>query len=266
MQSNSGLSFHDIDNEQIICYSKQSGDRLNVIVVAVNLDPHHVQSGWLSMDLETLGFGGDASYQAHDLLTGARFLWQGTRNYIELDPRACPRIFFDCAGACEASTTSTILAEDHAPGKKHGHGRVGRIVPLVPGRVIYELHVRAFYDSNGDGIGDFQGLTQKLDYLQDLGVTAVWLFPFILHPSKTTGTTSRTTRMSIRPMELSRTLNIPSRRTAAAFVSSPSWFSITLPISTHGFSAPAGQTGKPERENSMSGTIARTNTGRTHYL
>ncbi|HKD36791.1 MAG TPA: alpha-amylase family glycosyl hydrolase, partial [Pirellulales bacterium] len=41
--------------------------------------------------------------------------------------------------------------------------------------VIYQLHVRAFYDSNNDGIGDFQGLTEKLDYLQDLGVTAIWL-------------------------------------------------------------------------------------------
>jgi maltose alpha-D-glucosyltransferase/alpha-amylase len=44
--------------------------------------------------------------------------------------------------------------------------------------VIYELHVRAFADSNGDGIGDFRGLTKRLDYLQDLGVTAVWLLPF----------------------------------------------------------------------------------------
>ena len=44
--------------------------------------------------------------------------------------------------------------------------------------IIYELHVRAFYDSNNDGIGDFQGLIQKLDYLQDLGVTCLWLLPF----------------------------------------------------------------------------------------
>ena len=67
---------------------------MNVVVVAVNLDPHHVQSGWLSLDLEALGFGGDASYQAHDLLTGARFLWQGTSNYIELDPRSSPAHIF----------------------------------------------------------------------------------------------------------------------------------------------------------------------------
>ena len=48
--------------------------------------------------------------------------------------------------------------------------------------VIYELHVRAFSDSDGDGIGDFAGLTGKLDYLKDLGVTAVWLLPFYPSP------------------------------------------------------------------------------------
>ena len=53
--------------------------------------------------------------------------------------------------------------------------------------IIYEVHVRAFYDSNEDGIGDFAGLTQKLDYLQDLGITAVWLLPFYPSPLKDDG-------------------------------------------------------------------------------
>ena len=53
--------------------------------------------------------------------------------------------------------------------------------------VIYELHVRAFYDSNGDGIGDFPGLTQKLDYLQGLGITALWLLPFYPSPRRDDG-------------------------------------------------------------------------------
>jgi maltose alpha-D-glucosyltransferase / alpha-amylase len=48
--------------------------------------------------------------------------------------------------------------------------------------IIYELHVRAFYDSNADGVGDFRGLTEKLDYLQDLGVMAIWLLPFYPSP------------------------------------------------------------------------------------
>jgi maltose alpha-D-glucosyltransferase/alpha-amylase len=58
-------------------------------------------------------------------------------------------------------------------------------VVLAPGStgwykdaVIYEVHVRAFSDGNGDGVGDFRGLIDKLDYLQELGVTALWLLPF----------------------------------------------------------------------------------------
>jgi len=53
--------------------------------------------------------------------------------------------------------------------------------------IIYELHVRAFYDTNGDGIGDVQGLTAKLDYLRDLGVTAIWLLPFYPSPLRDDG-------------------------------------------------------------------------------
>src|SRR5215469_15339898 len=53
--------------------------------------------------------------------------------------------------------------------------------------IIYELHVRAFLDSNADGIGDFRGLAQKLDYLQELGVTAIWLLPFYPSPLKDDG-------------------------------------------------------------------------------
>ncbi len=53
--------------------------------------------------------------------------------------------------------------------------------------VIYQVHVRAFCDSNGDGIGDFPGLTSKLDYLQDLGITTVWVLPFYPSPLKDDG-------------------------------------------------------------------------------
>ncbi|NLV24196.1 MAG: maltose alpha-D-glucosyltransferase [Deltaproteobacteria bacterium] len=53
--------------------------------------------------------------------------------------------------------------------------------------IIYQLHVKAFYDSDGDGVGDFRGLSQKLDYLQDLGVTAIWLLPFCPSPLKDDG-------------------------------------------------------------------------------
>src|SRR3954463_1869568 len=53
--------------------------------------------------------------------------------------------------------------------------------------VIYQLHVKAFFDADNDGIGDFAGLSRKLDYLQELGVTALWLLPFYPSPLRDDG-------------------------------------------------------------------------------
>jgi maltose alpha-D-glucosyltransferase / alpha-amylase len=53
--------------------------------------------------------------------------------------------------------------------------------------VIYQLHVKSFYDSNNDGVGDFPGLLQKLDYIQSLGVNAIWLLPFYPSPRRDDG-------------------------------------------------------------------------------
>src|ERR1044071_3534950 len=53
--------------------------------------------------------------------------------------------------------------------------------------VVYEVHVRAFFDSNNDGIGDFRGLIRKLDYIQDLGVNTIWLLPFYPSPGRDDG-------------------------------------------------------------------------------
>ncbi len=95
LQSNDGLRFHPIDNEQILAYSKQTADLTNLILVVVNLDPHHTQGGWLQLDSRVFaGVGEPGNYQVHDLLTDARFLWQGTRNFVELDPRFAPAHLF----------------------------------------------------------------------------------------------------------------------------------------------------------------------------
>jgi maltose alpha-D-glucosyltransferase / alpha-amylase len=59
--------------------------------------------------------------------------------------------------------------------------------PWYKSAIIYQLHVKSFADSNNDGIGDFAGLTSKLDYLQDLGVTALWLLPFYPSPGRDDG-------------------------------------------------------------------------------
>jgi starch synthase (maltosyl-transferring) len=90
LHGNHTLRFHPVDNEQIICYTKQAGDPDNTIAVVVNLDPHHAQSGWVEIPVEILKLDPDESYQAHDLLTGARFFWRGARNYVELNPETAP--------------------------------------------------------------------------------------------------------------------------------------------------------------------------------
>jgi starch synthase (maltosyl-transferring) len=90
LQSDHSLRFHPVDNEQIICYSKKTPDLANVIVVTVNLDPHHSQAGWVELSLPELGLDAQQPYQMHELLTGARYLWHGARNYVQLDPASVP--------------------------------------------------------------------------------------------------------------------------------------------------------------------------------
>jgi len=90
LQSNHSLRFHPTDNPLVICYSKSTGDLSNVIVVAVNLDPFHSQGSWIQLNLESLGLDPSHAFQAHDLLSESRYLWQGSRNYVELAPERAP--------------------------------------------------------------------------------------------------------------------------------------------------------------------------------
>lgn len=88
LQANESLRFVDIDNEQLIAYVKRAGD--NIVLTVVNLDPHNVQSGWLQLDGQVLELAPDDEYQVHDLLSEQRFIWQGLRNFILLDPSHAP--------------------------------------------------------------------------------------------------------------------------------------------------------------------------------
>jgi starch synthase (maltosyl-transferring) len=90
LQQDWTLEFHPVDNDQLICYSKRTPDNSNLIVTVVNLDPHHRQMGFVDLPLDRLGVEEDRPYQANDLLTGARYMWSGRRNYVELDPNSVP--------------------------------------------------------------------------------------------------------------------------------------------------------------------------------
>ena len=90
LHSNDRLRFHSVDNEEIIAYTKMNEDKNNAILTVVNLDPYHSQSGWITLDMAVLGIAPEAQYIASDLLTGAKYTWQGARNYVDLNPFTSP--------------------------------------------------------------------------------------------------------------------------------------------------------------------------------
>jgi starch synthase (maltosyl-transferring) len=94
LQSNAGLHFCKIDNEQLIAYLKLDAASGNAILTVVNLDPHHPQSGWVDLDVEALNFDVEQTYQVHDLLSDQRYIWRGRSNYVLLDPGRSPAHVF----------------------------------------------------------------------------------------------------------------------------------------------------------------------------
>jgi starch synthase (maltosyl-transferring) len=94
LAANNRLVFYPIDNEQLLFYGKSTEDLSNIILVAVNLDPHHVQEGWLELPVEAFGIAENEIYQVHELLFDNRYLWQGRRNFVRLDPASSPAHIF----------------------------------------------------------------------------------------------------------------------------------------------------------------------------
>ena len=90
LQMTRNIRFLKIDNNQLLAYYKATGDLSNIIIVVVNLDPARKQSGWLELPLEKLGIDREKPCMAHDLLRDQKYIWQGGRSYIELDPAQFP--------------------------------------------------------------------------------------------------------------------------------------------------------------------------------
>lgn len=92
LQEYDNLEFYEADNDSILFYGKSMGDEH--ILVVVNLDPFVRNSAFVTLPLEKFGLEPGQGYQVHDLLTGQRYLWQGARNYVELDPNIEPAHVF----------------------------------------------------------------------------------------------------------------------------------------------------------------------------
>lgn len=90
LQSNRNFRFHETDNPALLCYSKATDDLANVIIVVVNLDCFHTQTGWVHLDQNSIGLDGNHAFQVHDLLGDGHYLWQGSKNYVELASESLP--------------------------------------------------------------------------------------------------------------------------------------------------------------------------------
>ena len=109
LQSDTSLYFHNVDNPQLLCYSKEHGD--NLILVAVNLDPYAEQAGWVDLDLKRLSIQHNQSFDIEDLLTGTHYQWRDRSNYVALRPDVMPahifRIIRNSTGRTTLNPTST---------------------------------------------------------------------------------------------------------------------------------------------------------------
>jgi starch synthase (maltosyl-transferring) len=94
LQRDGGLHFVDTDNDELLAYGRICEEEGNTVLVVVNLDPHHVQSGWVTLDPAIFGVEAQRPFQVHDLITDARYLWNGPRNFVMLDPAHTPAHVF----------------------------------------------------------------------------------------------------------------------------------------------------------------------------
>ena len=88
LQFDRSLRFHQTDNRQLICYSKQSPDGSDLILTIVNLDPHNMQHGFIRLPLIDWGLSPESHVEVRDLLSNERYFWRGEWNYVRLDPEA----------------------------------------------------------------------------------------------------------------------------------------------------------------------------------
>ncbi len=94
LQTTWNLRFYDVDNEYLIFYGKADEDLSNIILVVINLDPAHTQSGWVRVPIKELGIPPDQPYLVHELLTDDKYIWHGERNFVQLDPQVSPGHIF----------------------------------------------------------------------------------------------------------------------------------------------------------------------------
>jgi starch synthase (maltosyl-transferring) len=94
LQSTYNIQYYESDNDNLIFYGKATDDLSNIILIVVNLDPFHTHSGWLKVPIYTFGINPNQPYLVHDLIGDDKYIWQGERNYVEINPHVSPAHIF----------------------------------------------------------------------------------------------------------------------------------------------------------------------------
>lgn len=90
LQRTDNIRFHNVDNDQLLCYSKSTADKRNVLLIVVNMDYRKAQGGWVEFSPAAVGIAEEPPFNVHDLMTDARYHWQGYWNFVRLDPFSYP--------------------------------------------------------------------------------------------------------------------------------------------------------------------------------
>ncbi|WP_405892526.1 alpha-1,4-glucan--maltose-1-phosphate maltosyltransferase [Streptomyces sp. NBC_00104] len=106
------LRFHHTDNDAVIAYGKRTGS--DAVVVVVNLDPHHIQEAWITLDMAELGLGPGEHVPVRDELTGETYRW-GRTNYVRLEPGRAPAHVFHVQLPAESTSSSSQIGASATP-------------------------------------------------------------------------------------------------------------------------------------------------------
>jgi hypothetical protein len=158
LQSHLGLRFLDCDNPQILAYVRHRPGDAEALMVAVSLDPHHTQAAHFELPRRELASADGVPLHAD------------VRPALHLDA-ASPAL---ATGAPGDAVRNLASAPGGDAGMSGASSRLSTDPLWYKDAVVYQLHVKSFFDANDDGIGDFAGLIAKLDYIADLGVNTIW--------------------------------------------------------------------------------------------
>ena len=191
LQTHLNLTFYNAFNDQVLYYGKATPDARNFILVAGQ--PRSASRCRRRSSKCRCGNSGCPTRrrcEVEELMRGTQFDWYGKLQHWRFVPQELPFAIFRIRPGQRSLRRAWTSARDQSATRRRRRSHAHEFTddPLwYKDAVIYQLHLKSFFDANSDGIGDFPGLIEKLDYIAELGVNTVWLLPFYPSPRRDDG-------------------------------------------------------------------------------